>query len=65
MFSGSFELIDPTQKRSVPFSGVMRQTSGSDNLIGTGQFLLPPLRGAVTSEKKTGAVFFRRTVPGD
>jgi alpha-tubulin suppressor-like RCC1 family protein len=64
-FSGSFELIDPTQKRSVPFSGVMRQTSGSDDLIGAGQFLLPPLRGGVTTEKQTGAVFFRRPVPGD
>lgn len=65
MFSGSFELIDPTQKRSVPFSGVMRQTSGSDDLIGAGQFLLPPLRGGVTTEKQTGAVFFRRPVPAD
>ena len=57
-FTGSFELLDGTQKRSVGFSGVLRQPSdASDTTIGEGHYLLPPLVG---SEQLTGELIFSR-----
>jgi formylglycine-generating enzyme required for sulfatase activity len=61
-FTGSFELLDVTQKRKVTFSGVLRQAADAegDGLQGRGQFLLPPLKGADTTETPTGRLEFRR-----
>lgn len=55
-FTGSFELLDVTQKRKVTFSGVLRQAADAegDGLQGRGHFLLPPLKGADTTETRTG-----------
>ncbi len=61
-FTGSFELLDVTQKRKVTFSGVLRQAADAegDGLQGRGHFLLPPLKGADTTEKLTGRLEFLR-----
>jgi alpha-tubulin suppressor-like RCC1 family protein len=59
-FKGSFELVDPTQKRKVSFSGVLRQPVEGDDLIGTGQLLLPALNGAASNETKSGHLLFSR-----
>jgi hypothetical protein len=60
-FTGSFELFDGTQRRMVPFSGVLRQpASFTDNLIGDGHFLLPALNTAPSNEKVSGEVMFLR-----
>ncbi len=61
-FTGSFELLDVTQKRKVTFSGVLRQAADAegDGLQGRGHFLLPPLKGADTTETPTGRLEFRR-----
>jgi len=56
MFSGSFELVEPTQKRTVNFTGVLRQTD--DVLLGAGHYLLPPLKGAAGNENRTGILRF-------
>jgi formylglycine-generating enzyme required for sulfatase activity len=60
-FTGSFELLDVTQKRTVNFSGVLRQ--GNDVQVsqqGRGHYLLPPLRGAANQESRTGDIWFLR-----
>jgi hypothetical protein len=60
-FTGSFELLDVTQKRTVNFSGVLRQ--GNDVQVsqqGRGHYLLPPLKGATNQENRTGDVRFLR-----
>jgi len=60
-FTGSFELLDVTQKRKVNFSGVLRQ--GNDVQMsqqGRGHFVLPPLKGAVIQENQTGDIRFLR-----
>jgi hypothetical protein len=60
-FTGTFELTDPPQKRTVPFSGVLRQSTGwPDDVIGDGHFLLPPLTGAPSTEKTSGEVLLTR-----
>jgi hypothetical protein len=60
-FTGSFELLDITEKRTVPFSGVLRQpSSGADTLIGDGHFMLPALKTAPSNEKVSGEVMFLR-----
>jgi alpha-tubulin suppressor-like RCC1 family protein/archaellum component FlaG (FlaF/FlaG flagellin family) len=57
-FTGSFELMDGMQKRTVPFSGIMRQPlAGHESLIGNGHYLLPPLTG---TEKTSGEVLFQK-----
>ena len=57
-FTGSFELVDGSQKRLVTLSGVLRQpATAQDTVIGDGHFLLPPLSG---TEKTTGEVQFTR-----
>lgn len=61
-YSGSFELLDLSQKRTVNFTGVLRQAADAvdDGLQGRGLFILPPLKGAVTTETTTGRMEFRR-----
>jgi hypothetical protein len=60
-YSGSFELQELTESRTVNFSGVLRQTPTlSDNLIGAGHYLLPALKTAQSNEQTSGAVFFWR-----
>jgi hypothetical protein len=61
-YSGSFELLDGTLKRKVSFGGVLRQSAdvGVDGLQGCGHYLLPPLKGALSTESTTGWVEFRR-----
>jgi hypothetical protein len=60
-FTGSFELLDVTQKRKVNFSGVLRQDSDVQlRQQGRGLYLLPPLKGAVIQENRTGDILFRR-----
>ena len=60
-YTGSFELLDVTQIRTVNFSGVLRQTPTlADDLIGAGHYLLPALRTDPNQEQKTGAVRFWR-----
>jgi hypothetical protein len=62
VYTGSFELLDLSQKRSVHFSGVLRQAADAegDGLQGRGLFLLPPLKGAASTETTTGRMEFRR-----
>ncbi len=61
-FSGSFELFDLSQKRKVNFSGVLRQAADAeaDGLQGRGHYLLPPLKGGLSTETRTGRMEFRR-----
>lgn len=60
-FTGSFELVDGTQKRPVKFTGVLRQPpSSADPVIGDGNYLLPALTGAPSNEKVAGEVLFTR-----
>ncbi len=61
-FTGSFELLDVTQKRKVDFSGVLRQAADAegDGLQGRGHYLLPPLKGGEEPETLTGRLEFRR-----
>jgi hypothetical protein len=61
-FSGSFELLDGTLKRKVSFGGVLRQAAdvGGDGLQGRGHYLLPPLKGAASTETTSGWLEFRR-----
>jgi hypothetical protein len=60
-FTGSFELLDVTQKRKVNFSGVLRQDSDVQlRQQGRGLYLLPPLKGAVIQENRTGDIRFWR-----
>jgi hypothetical protein len=63
-YSGSFELLDQTQKRKVSFAGVLRQATDAeaDGLQGRGLYLLPPLKGALNPETPTGRIEFRRVV---
>jgi hypothetical protein len=54
-------LLDVTQKRTVNFSGVLRQ--GNDVQLrqqGRGHFVLPSLKGAVIQENRTGYIRFWR-----
>jgi hypothetical protein len=61
-YSGSFELLDVTLKRRVNFTGVLRQAADAegDGVQGRGLYLLPPLKGAVSTETTTGRMEFRR-----
>lgn len=61
-FSGSFELVDGTLKRKVSFGGVLRQAvdAEGDGLQGRGHYLLPPLKGAASTETTSGWLEFRR-----
>ncbi len=60
LFSGSFELTDAGKKRTVPFTGMMRQLSSTDSsgVIGNGHFILPALPGAPSNESLSGEVRF-------
>jgi hypothetical protein len=61
VFTGSFQLVDLTQKRTVSFSGVMRQTEDvRERQQGVGHYLLPPLKGATSQESRTGSIRFMR-----
>lgn len=52
--TGSFELIDAgNKKRSVKFTGILRQPLTGDHLIGGGHFILPPAPGTPISQKPT------------
>ena len=59
-FSGSFVLTDPEGQRPVNFFGAMRQPPALDTrkLIGAGHFMLPALRGAVSTEQLSGEIRF-------
>jgi hypothetical protein len=62
-FTGSFQLLDVTQSRTVRFSGVMRQSEDvlpPQEQQGTGHYLLPPLKGAANQESRTGDIRFLR-----
>jgi hypothetical protein len=61
-YTGSFELIDLSQKRKVNFSGVLRRAADAeaDGLQGRGHYLLPPLKGAPSTETTTGRMEFWR-----
>ena len=60
-FTGSFELLDVTQKRTVNFSGVLRQDSDVQlRQQGRGLYLLPPIKGAANQESRTGDIWFLR-----
>jgi hypothetical protein len=61
-YSGSFELLDVTLKRKVSFTGVLRQAADAEaeGLQGRGHYLLPPLKGALNPETRTGRMEFRR-----
>jgi hypothetical protein len=60
-YMGTFELLDLTELRKVNFSGVLRQTpTATDELIGAGQYLLPALKTAPSTEQKSGAMLFWR-----
>ncbi len=60
----SFELFDLSQKLNVDFRGVLRQPADAeaDGLQGRGHHLLPPLKGAISTETTTGRMEFRREV---
>jgi len=60
-FVGSFELADG-KKRTVPFTGVMRQPPSTDlsGLIGDGNFQLPSLLVAPNNEVLSGEVGFEK-----
>jgi uncharacterized delta-60 repeat protein len=62
-FTGSFQLLDVTQSRTVRFSGVMRQSEDvlpPQEQQGAGHYLLPPLKGAANQESRTGDIRFLR-----
>jgi hypothetical protein len=60
-FTGSFELLDASQKRTVNFSGVMRQDRDVvQGQQGRGLYVLPPLKGAASQENRTGDIRFWR-----
>lgn len=61
-FVGSFELSDAGKKRTVPFSGIMRQPPVADTsgLIGDGNFQLPALPSATSNEVLSGEIGFER-----
>lgn len=61
-FVGSFELVDEGKKRSVPFTGILRQPPSTDTsgLIGDGNFQLPSLLPAPDNEIMSGEVGFER-----
>jgi uncharacterized delta-60 repeat protein len=61
-FVGSFELIDVGKKRSVPFTGILRQPPSTDTsgLIGDGNFQLPSLLPAPNNQIMSGEVGFER-----
>lgn len=63
-YTGSFELFDLTQKRKVNFSGVLRQAADAeaDGAQGRGHYLLPPLKGAPSTQTRTGRIEIRRVV---
>jgi hypothetical protein len=59
-FSGSFILTNPEGPRTVNFSGAMRQPPALDTrkIIGAGHFLLPAVRGAISTEQLSGEIRF-------
>lgn len=60
-FTGRFQLLDVTQKRKVNFSGVLRQdVDVQEGQQGGGFYLLPPLKGAIIQENRTGDIRFVR-----
>ena len=64
--TGSFELTDaPNKKRSVRFTGVLRQPAlTGDALVGGGHFILPPAPGAAVGQKPTtGDMSFLKPAP--
>lgn len=64
-FTGSFELNDNSDKRSVPFSGVLRQPASTspDAVIGSGHYQLPALPDALSDENTTGELLLERPIP--
>lgn len=60
-FTGSFELLDGTVKRTAPFNGVLRQPPATgDTVVGEGHFLLPPLPSNPATGKVSGEVLLQR-----
>ncbi|GEP41609.1 choice-of-anchor D domain-containing protein [Brevifollis gellanilyticus] len=57
-FAGSFELLDAGKKRTVPFTGVLRQPHGTGGRLGAGHALVPALPTDLTNETISGAVRF-------
>jgi hypothetical protein len=52
-------LLDVIQKRTVNFSGVLRQDSDVQlRQQGRGHFVLPSLKGAANQESRTGDIWF-------
>jgi hypothetical protein len=61
MSTKGLRLLDVTQKRTVNFSGVLRQDSDVQlRQQGRGLYQLPPLKGAVLQENRTGDIRFWR-----
>jgi hypothetical protein len=62
-FAGNFELFDAGRKRSVSFTGALRQPPSLDldGLLGDGVFILPALPGDASNERVAGEV--RLSVP--
>ncbi len=55
------DLLDVTQKRTVNFSGELRQDSDVQlSHQGRGHYVLPPRKGAVIQENRTGDIWFMR-----
>lgn len=54
-FAGSFEAPEaPNKKRTIKFTGILRQPTFSwDTLLGGGQFILPPRPGSPAGQKST------------
>jgi hypothetical protein len=57
-FAGSFELLDAGKKRTVPFTGALRQppSTDPDGLLGDGVFILPALPEAPSNERLAGEI---------
>jgi hypothetical protein len=58
VLTGSFQMTDAGRRRTVPFTGVLRQppSTDKDGIVGDGVFLLPALPGGVSNETLAGEV---------
>ena len=66
-FTGSFELLDVTQKRTVKFSGVLRQDSDVQlRQQGESKYMMPKLKWAISTESLAGDIrFWRCQIEGE
>jgi hypothetical protein len=61
MSTKGLRLLEMMQRQTVKFSGVLRQDSDVQlRQQGRGLYLLPPLKGAVIQENRTGDLRFWR-----